>query len=132
MNFLWSSLLALLVLLPILVAIYVWQLRRGRPSGVRYSSLALIRDAEPGSARLRRHLPVVLFIAALGAVIVAMARPVVILAVPRSEEHTSELQSRQYLVCRLLLDKKIRTSPTWAGGHRPERRACGCVLGLAP
>src|SRR3712207_8631654 len=27
-------------------------------------------------------------------------------AVGRSEEHTSELQSRQYLVCRLLLDKK--------------------------
>src|SRR3712207_6991852 len=28
-------------------------------------------------------------------------------AVVRSEEHTSELQSRQYLVCRLLLEKKI-------------------------
>src|SRR3712207_6981313 len=28
----------------------------------------------------------------------------------RSEEHTSELQSRQYLVCRLLLDKKKNTS----------------------
>src|SRR3712207_9464092 len=28
-------------------------------------------------------------------------------AQPRSEEHTSELQSRQYLVCRLLLEKKI-------------------------
>src|SRR3712207_8895822 len=27
-------------------------------------------------------------------------------APPRSEEHTSELQSRQYLVCRLLLEKK--------------------------
>src|SRR3712207_8196277 len=27
--------------------------------------------------------------------------------VNRSEEHTSELQSRQYLVCRLLLEKKI-------------------------
>src|SRR3712207_8117973 len=27
-------------------------------------------------------------------------------AAPRSEEHTSELQSRQYLVCRLLLEKK--------------------------
>src|SRR3712207_8732266 len=27
-------------------------------------------------------------------------------AQPRSEEHTSELQSRQYLVCRLLLEKK--------------------------
>ena len=85
MDFLWSGLLGLLVLLPILIAIYVWRLRRGRPSGVRYSSLALIRDAEPGSARLRRHLPVVLFIAALGAIIVAMARPVVILAVPTNQ-----------------------------------------------
>src|SRR3712207_8040578 len=28
------------------------------------------------------------------------------LGIPRSEEHTSELQSRQYLVCRLLLEKK--------------------------
>src|SRR3712207_8159046 len=27
-------------------------------------------------------------------------------SIPRSEEHTSELQSRQYLVCRLLLEKK--------------------------
>src|SRR3712207_8357234 len=29
---------------------------------------------------------------------------------PRSEEHTSELQSRQYLVCRLLLEKKLKTT----------------------
>src|SRR3712207_7247041 len=29
--------------------------------------------------------------------------------VARSEEHTSELQSRQYLVCRLLLEKKKKT-----------------------
>src|SRR3712207_8182246 len=28
---------------------------------------------------------------------------------PRSEEHTSELQSRQYLVCRLLLEKKKKS-----------------------
>src|SRR3712207_8711373 len=30
----------------------------------------------------------------------------------RSEEHTSELQSRQYLVCRLLLEKKKNHPPT--------------------
>src|SRR3712207_6996548 len=30
--------------------------------------------------------------------------------VGRSEEHTSELQSRQYLVCRLLLEKKKKTN----------------------
>src|SRR3712207_6877565 len=29
----------------------------------------------------------------------------------RSEEHTSELQSRQYLVCRLLLEKKKKNKP---------------------
>src|SRR3712207_8469559 len=29
---------------------------------------------------------------------------------PRSEEHTSELQSRQYLVCRLLLEKKKKNT----------------------
>src|SRR5258707_8835186 len=32
----------------------------------------------------------------------------------RSEEHTSELQSRQYLVCRLLLEKKKKSSQTYA------------------
>src|SRR3712207_8788987 len=31
---------------------------------------------------------------------------------PRSEEHTSELQSRQYLVCRLLLEKKKQQEET--------------------
>src|SRR3712207_6991570 len=34
----------------------------------------------------------------------------------RSEEHTSELQSRQYLVCRLLLEKKITSPRFW---HAP-------------
>src|SRR3712207_8831872 len=32
-------------------------------------------------------------------------------ATSRSEEHTSELQSRQYLACRVLLDKKALTLP---------------------
>src|SRR5258707_11060026 len=36
----------------------------------------------------------------------------------RSEEHTSELQSRQYLVCRLLLEKKKMTARRVS--HRPE------------
>src|SRR3712207_8709622 len=36
------------------------------------------------------------------------ARPVLCVPRERSEEHTSELQSRQYLVCRLLLEKKIQ------------------------
>src|SRR3712207_8469296 len=36
----------------------------------------------------------------------------------RSEEHTSELQSRQYLVCRLLLEKKKKTNSS--SKHTPK------------
>src|SRR5258707_2348695 len=38
---------------------------------------------------------------------------------PRSEEHTSELQSRQYLVCRLLLAPKRSAAPTPLWPARP-------------
>src|SRR3712207_8976716 len=38
-------------------------------------------------------------------------------AVSRSEEHTSELQSRQYLVCRLLLEKKKRGKYRISSNH---------------
>src|SRR3712207_8455136 len=41
---------------------------------------------------------------------------------PRSEEHTSELQSRQYLVCRLLLEKKNVQDLEYAGADRQSRR----------
>src|SRR3712207_7476132 len=47
--------------------------------------------------------------------------PVGILAVEaRSEEHTSELQSRQYIVCRLLLEKNKRISLNSAQDPTPE------------
>src|SRR3712207_8302750 len=47
-------------------------------------------------------------------------------AAARSEEHTSELQSRQYLVCRLLLEKKnAHSQPEYSRAadhsHAPER-----------
>src|SRR3712207_6994359 len=40
----------------------------------------------------------------------------------RSEEHTSELQSRQYLVCRLLLEKKKTILHQRRDRHRDNRR----------
>jgi Ca-activated chloride channel homolog len=85
MDFLWSGLLALLVVVPAMIALYVLSQRRRRRSGVRYSSLSLVRDAMPGSSRWRRHLPFVMFVAALAALVVGMARPVVILAVPTNQ-----------------------------------------------
>src|SRR3712207_7728052 len=43
-------------------------------------------------------------------VMMSNGRPNFEVPAERSEEHTSELQSRQYLVCRLLLEKKKTTS----------------------
>src|SRR5947209_15395975 len=44
---------------------------------------------------------------------------------PRSEEHTSELQSRQYLVCRLLLEKKKNTM---VGENRVDKRTMVYIM----
>src|SRR2546422_1448307 len=43
-----------------------------------------------------------------------------LLEVGRSEEHTSELQSRLHLVCRLLLEKKKKTKSSTAGTCMPQ------------
>ena len=85
MSFLWPALLLLLLLVPALVVLYVLALRRRRPSGVRYSSLSLVRDALPRSSFVRRHLPFALFALAVAGLAVALARPVVIAAVPTNQ-----------------------------------------------
>jgi Ca-activated chloride channel family protein len=85
MDFLWSGLLLLLLVLPALVAVYVWSLRRRRPAAIRYSSLSLIRAARPSSGRFRRHIPFVLFLASLGSLVLAMGRPQMVVAVPTNQ-----------------------------------------------
>jgi Ca-activated chloride channel family protein len=85
MTFLWVDLLALLLLIPIVVGLYLFSLRRRRPVGVRYSSLSLVKDAAPGSSRLRRHLPFVIFVAAIGSLVLALGRPVSVIAVPTNQ-----------------------------------------------
>src|SRR3712207_8715653 len=47
---------------------------------------------------------------ASGIIVIATKLIAALIPVLRSEEHTSELQSRQYLVCRLLLEKKTHTT----------------------
>jgi Ca-activated chloride channel homolog len=84
MTFLWAGLLALLLLVPALVAVYAWSQRRRSPVAARYSSLALVRAAMPGSSRLRRHAPFALLVAAVGSLALALGRPAVVLSVPAS------------------------------------------------
>ena len=84
MGLLWPSLLLLLSIIPILIVLYVWVLRRRQRQAVRYSSLWLIRAARPGRSRWRRHLPFALFLLALSSLIIALARPVTSVTVPSS------------------------------------------------
>src|SRR2546429_1493605 len=57
----------------------------------------------------RRHAPADRFVEAAGARRVLGIASVAARDLVRSEEHTSELQSRLHLVCRLLLEKKKKT-----------------------
>jgi Ca-activated chloride channel homolog len=85
MVLLWPGSLALLGLIPILIAIYIWILRRRRRFAVRYSSLSLVRDALPRHSRLRRHLPFALFLTALSSLMLALTRPVAIVTMPTTD-----------------------------------------------
>jgi Ca-activated chloride channel family protein len=84
MEFLWPGFLFLLALVPVLVGLYIWMLRR-RKFAVRYSSLELVRAALPKKSNWRRHLPVVLFLLGLTSLIIALGRPVAILNVPTNQ-----------------------------------------------
>src|SRR5438445_3624205 len=54
------------------------------------------------------------------------------LRAPRSEEHTSELQSRQYLVCRLLLEKKNTTAQSPSLPSSETLTLCRLTRSLTP
>jgi Ca-activated chloride channel family protein len=85
MDMLWPGFLILLGLIPLMVALYLWILRRRRRFAVRYSSLALIRDALAPQSRWRRHLPFALFLFGLASLVVALGRPVASVTVPAGQ-----------------------------------------------
>ncbi len=87
MVFLWPSLLWLLLILPLLVLLYLWLLRRRKVQALAYPGLALVRQALGSRAQWRRHLPPLLFLLGLAALLLAAARPLAVLKLP-SEQQT--------------------------------------------
>ncbi|MDO9195111.1 VWA domain-containing protein [Rhodoferax sp.] len=86
MTFLWPQFLWLLLVLPLLVAVYVWLLRRKKKLALRYASLSIVKEALGPGRGLRRHVPPVLFLLALAAMLLAAARPFAVVTLPMTQE----------------------------------------------
>lgn len=86
LNFIWPEMLWLLVVVPLLVLLYVWLLRRRKRTAVRYANLALVRQAMGRSAGWRRHVPPALMLVAISALVLASARPAAVITLPSQQE----------------------------------------------
>jgi len=71
-----------MLIVPALVAGYFYILRRKQESAVKYASLTMVKQAIGPRQRFRRHIPPLLFLIALIAMIVAIARPAAIVMLP--------------------------------------------------
>ena len=91
MTFLWPAALLLYLIVPALVAAYVWMLRRPARERVTYPTLDLVARAAESGGRWRRHVPAMFYLATLCLVIFTVARPVA--AVPTPDNRTVVMMS---------------------------------------
>lgn len=85
MSFIWPFMLALLVLIPVLIIVYILLQRRRQKYALRYASLSLVKEAMGRGPGWRRHIPAAIFLIALTFMIVALARPQATTLVPSAE-----------------------------------------------
>jgi Ca-activated chloride channel family protein len=81
-KFLWPEALVLLLLVPLVAVLYVWLLARRKRVAVRYANLPLVREAMGRGPGWRRHVPPALFLLALTAMLLAVARPTAVVTLP--------------------------------------------------
>ncbi len=85
MTFASPELLVGLLLVPFAVAAYLLIQRRRARYAVAFTNVDLLANIVPRTPSWRRHLPTALYLVAIGALVLALARPSMILAVPREE-----------------------------------------------
>jgi Ca-activated chloride channel family protein len=86
MTFLWPTLLWTLAALPLLIALYWWLMRRKRRLALRYATLSIVREAMGKGQSIRRHLPPLLMLMALTLLLVALARPQMLVTLPSAHQ----------------------------------------------
>lgn len=85
MSFLAPQLLLGLLLIPVAIGAYVWTQRRRSRYAVRFTNLELLANLAPRRPGWRRHLPPALYLAAIGGLLFALARPTMLVNVPRED-----------------------------------------------
>jgi Ca-activated chloride channel family protein len=85
MHFLWPHALWLLLAVPLLVGGYMWALRRRARSALRFASIGALQEAMGPRQRFRRHVPALIFLVALVAAILAIARPSAVITLPTDQ-----------------------------------------------
>jgi Ca-activated chloride channel homolog len=85
MTFASPELLVALLLVPAAVAIYLLIQRRRHRYAVRFTNVDLLSNLAPRTPSWRRHVPPAIYLAAIAALVIALARPSMTLAVPREE-----------------------------------------------
>jgi Ca-activated chloride channel homolog len=85
MTFIWPSMLWLLLALPVLVLAYRWILKRKRRTTVRLASINVAKMALGSGPGWRRHVPPLLLLLAMAALLLSVARPTAIITLPLSE-----------------------------------------------
>lgn len=86
MKFLWIDMLWLLLLAPLLVAMYLWALKRKKKFTVQYSSLSLIKEAMQQQSTWKRHVPPALFLLGIVAMLFALSRPTALVTLPTAHQ----------------------------------------------
>ena len=85
MNFLAPEMLLGLLLIPLAIGFYLWAQRRRSRYAVRFTNLDLLANIAPPRPSWRRHLPAALYLGAIAALLIGLARPTMVLAVPRED-----------------------------------------------
>ena len=86
MYFQWPEFLWLMLAMPLLVLLYLWLLRRKKKTALRYASLSIVKEAMGPGQTIRRHIPPVLFLLAIGAMLLAAARPMAVITLPSNQQ----------------------------------------------
>jgi Ca-activated chloride channel family protein len=85
MSFIWTPLLYLLLIVPLLLWLYFRSQRQRRDIAARYGSMGVMNDAAQKSVGGRRHIPAFIFLTAIAILITSVARPQAEVSIPKLE-----------------------------------------------